>query len=853
MNSQEKQLRVRHYRRLDARSDRKELVTEVVTIGSETGLFLEKMEEKKMTRACFLTIDMRGKVQGQCKRYILDDRVFHLDNISYAIYRKGLADDNGVYTLATYEAIVNGEHTYRMMRKKKDTFVPTAPGEDESSQARPRESGPSRVEVSGGEFSRTGVLYSPPIIPFGYHKRRGEERLQYVTAIKMNTGGMMHDASTRDISVSGVLIGVKGFFDFEYGEVVEVDFTLLQDEDEAEGVELTGLKYVVNHIERKATECLLGLRIMEESHTEAFEAYILGLIERYRRKYKLDVEDEFWTAAAWIYERAYTENLIPLPFFVSQDDEGRLQTQTVIVADGNQPLQDFFKDQGGLDDYSPLGLPHRLQYLQEHGELIMALYHVDGDKGAGLYSATSNEFESTDDWYRFLRYALGRKDYRVLKMAVSSIPLKMPNAEKVEGIMESMMECCEEDAKDLLSQISLLSFSAQLIDITVQMKTLLEIRGDSTRVEDMSGIQVWTKNVRCHVVDGSVSKTLSEEDAALFPELIHFGRIYARTEHRYVAEIGVDIKVDGNKITTVTKDLSVRGLCAVLPRDVSLKADSEVSVGLPKLQKMCPNASLSDIPYRLVKVVAGRENRLMLERVRGNHLNDELDKFFIDLIDRNKKKLKVDREDINSTANIRLHESIVVDNLAGVPFFIARDDQGKAVMQWVAISDKPSSLGEFFRSEDGRYDLRWITEARVVVDLFGSVIAMRGSSSSNSQRKTHDGVEMYFYKTQGAEEGGAEIHAASALEFLEDGEKERFISKAIASGDYLFVKLMVTYTMDLDPTELSHVLDPLRTYSRHKVFKLQGQLRSLLGCGEMFDISGEILLTYGKETSGDAV
>ena len=102
---------VKHFKRSGVGSDDKELVTEIVVESSDTGRFLKRMEDSRLTRPCFQTIDMRGRVAGECRRYAFNDRVHYLDDISFQMFEQGLQDNRGVFTVGTFEAIVGGEHT----------------------------------------------------------------------------------------------------------------------------------------------------------------------------------------------------------------------------------------------------------------------------------------------------------------------------------------------------------------------------------------------------------------------------------------------------------------------------------------------------------------------------------------------------------------------------------------------------------------------------------------------------------------------------------------------------------------------------------------------------------------------
>ena len=111
---------VKHFKRSNVGSDDKELITEIVVESSDTGRFLQRMEETRLTRPCFQTIDMRGRVAGECRPYAFNDRVHYLDDISFQMFEQGLRDNKGVFTVGTFEAIVGGAHTIQAQESARE-------------------------------------------------------------------------------------------------------------------------------------------------------------------------------------------------------------------------------------------------------------------------------------------------------------------------------------------------------------------------------------------------------------------------------------------------------------------------------------------------------------------------------------------------------------------------------------------------------------------------------------------------------------------------------------------------------------------------------------------------------------
>jgi len=438
---------VKHYKSAYVGAREKKLVTEIVTEDSETGRFLKRMEEKRLQRPCFETIDMRGKVPGECKRYVLNDRVFFLDDISYGIYQKGLAENNGVFTIGTYEAIVGGKHTYRAMRE----------AEERERQARERlreaqgRGGAVGPSSQGGATGRREAAaeaprrYNPETIPFGYFLRRCEERLQYVTSVELAIDGQAYQATTRDISISGLQVAFKGMLEVPEGARIRVNFTDLQ--EHYPKVPLAEVAYELVGQGQKDTQRLLRLRLVEAERPEGFTDFVVGLVERYRRKYKLDVEDRFCSTASWLYERIYSESMVQIPLFVRQDGEG-LRADAVAATDGNRPLLNFFHTSVSSYDFSPLCLPHRLKYLAGGGEMLLALYRRRQEGVWQICSAADFELEP-QAFADFVRHALSHRESCVLRVAPCALPFREANMKKFELMSVRLAEKSAEEAERL--------------------------------------------------------------------------------------------------------------------------------------------------------------------------------------------------------------------------------------------------------------------------------------------------------------------------------------------------------------------------------------------------------------------
>lgn len=827
------EITVKHYRRAHAGARDKELIVERVTAGSETGRFLNQLEQKRIRRPCFETLDMRGKVPGECQRYLLNNRVFWLDDTSYGIYQDGIKANNGVFTVGTFEAIVNGSHTNRAIREAQNARELAA--QQQAQQAR-ASSVRSAASADGESEQRPGTavpeLYQPELIPLGYFKRRRDERLQYVTAVQMQTDGKVFNGITRDISVGGVQIVLKGMHRFVPGTEVRLGFPALQ--EQGARIDLNSLRYRIVAGEQHEAEQQLRLQLLPDGAPEGFDAYIRDLIERYRRKYKLDVEDDYWSVCSWLYERLYAESDMQLAFFVNQGADAQLGTQAVAVTDGNQPFAQFFRNDVDNYDFSALCLPGRLQHLREQGECLLFLYREKVGNEYRLHSVADFELPDRRAQQAMLRFTLAHEEHCIVKVIASEIPMQRISTTKFDMLTGRLQEKSAEEVAALRGRLDALLFTGAVIDITAQMQAAFASQVSLERgAIDIQGLHCWVGAARKQLPLYQEVERLAVMPA---PELVRFGYVERRREDRYIAETAVEIHARAGKVKGRTRDISKRGLAIRLEQPLSIAAGEEIKVALISLQAKRPSLDLSRVPYRVVKV----ENddgvtTLMLERLRDK-FEHEIDDFFVELITKNRHKLAVDVNDTRGATLSRIYEGTAAGNAGTLPFFIARREAGGGCLQAVAVPEGKCPLAGFFKDADGHHDFAWLSESRLVLALYQQIGQLAREADREEQRPPPVEIEVYAYRQNGT------LRVATELEFADEAQREMFLATALAAPEHRVIKLMATYTLELNKAELDATIETIRNQSRHRAGKLHEQLGAVIGYGELIDITAQYLL-----------
>lgn len=831
------EITVKHYRSPHAGAREKELVIERVTEGSETAQFLEKMDAQRIRRVCFETIDMRGKVPGDCQRYVLNNRTFYLDDTSHALYQQGLKAYNGAFTIGTYETIVNGEHTNRALRAAQ------AARDLEAQQKSLSDKRTSAIKSSkAGPGATSGVevipaLYQPELIPLGYFKRRREDRLQYVTAVQVQADGKLCNGTTRDISVSGLQITLKGVYRFTPDAELDVALPSLQEQEA--GVDLLHLRYSVISSEQQDAEHQLRLQLIPETAPAGFETFIGDLIERYKRKYKLDVEDDYWSVCSWLYERIYSESAMQLSFFVRQGEDQQLMTQAVAVTDGNQPFAHFFRNDVDNYDFSALCLPTRLRQLHTQGEFLLMLYREKVGNEYRLHSVADFELSSDQELLTMLRFTLAHEEHCIVKVVVSNRPLQPISTLKFDMLTGRLSDKAAEEVVSLRERIAELVFTGTGIDITAQIKSAFSsVIGLERGQIDVQGLHSWVGGSRKQL---PLYEEVERLPALMAPELIRFGYVERRREDRYLAETSVEILTSTGRSKGRTRDISKRGLAIRVEQALEIAAGDDIKVALISLQAKRPSLDLSKVPYRVINVI--REEGLttvMLERLRDKY-EHEIDDFFVELITKNRQKLAVDINDTRGATLSRVYEGTAAENAGTLPFFIARQEQGGGRLQALAIPEGQCALAAFFRDADQQYDFAWLSDPRLVVALYQQMGDMSRAAAHLNVRPSPIEIEVYAFKITDAQ-GRSKLRIATEFEFPDETQREAFIAQALAADEHRILKLTATYTLMLNKTELDAAIETIRNQSRHRASKLHDQLSAIVGHGEIIDITTQYLL-----------
>ncbi|WP_455234760.1 PilZ domain-containing protein, partial [Thiogranum longum] len=482
-------------------------------------------------------------------------------------------------------------------------------------------------------------------------------------------------------------------------------------------------------------------------------------------------------------------------------------------------------------------LPQRLQQLEQQTPFVMAMYRQRGerDQCMRIHSAADFEFSSPDAFREFVRYAVSQSDHTIVKVHVGRVPATIVSDKKVDEVSQRLQHKSEAQMAELRERLHRLRFVAYIVDVTQDFHKLPRTGASRDLDEELAA---WVGTERRRLSDGTETEKLSLVAEDLRPDLIRFGYVERRREDRYLAETRVDVQIGGKSYPGMSKDISTRGMRIQLDKRIDIRPGTSLKVGLISLQQKKSSTNLMDIPYRVINLRQEDAGTiLMLERVLGGK-REGLKEFFVELITKNQHKLGVDIGDIWGATASRIYEALLGANTPTIPFFLARNNEGGAHLQFVGKPESGSQLLDFFSTRDG-VDFRCLNEPRVVTGLYDAVQILLRQSRNSSDCPTPFELDMYAYKEYDEPTGETFIYGATELDFTSDEARETFLQKLTDYKEWRCIKIVATFTQPMDDKALEKMIDVVRAQSKHRAIKLSDLAHSVVGYGELIDVTEE--------------
>lgn len=513
-----------------------------------------KMEIRRLMAPCHQPIDLRGKVAGECRSYVLQGVAHWLDDVAINLYHQRLEIYQNNMTLGLWEELHQTPNSYRLLHKKTD-LTPSI---------------------------KTHKEVKP--VYFGDGFSRCENRIQLSTPLQaFLPNGMEVHGSTLDISKVGLRVKMPASFQYEKDDILTLYFPQLEEECSLPAL-ISGLEYrVLFQEEESSPDHFERLRLHLVTPTDVMKEVII--LKNKNNKTRLENEDKVLTLRTQSYEQLFLAQTPSLSLFFQEHE-----LKFSLLTDNNQSLWDYWHDERNLPVIHRLLTPERLaQFQQEksgHSEtLIYCFTHTHADK-TYFFSAIAQEL-TEELRHLFWHFGSKRASWRVLRLSMTKI---------TEDNLEQL-----EITPDFIEKIKSLTHIALLQDLTF------------THTNSDFRARIKPKNSG-HELNPFKHPRAQFSAAQAISSL----RLPQRKEDRYVHKIVITLAhPTKGEFTAKSIDFSPHGLHLWTTAPYTGNKSQEIGVTFNDLMRADPKAPLQDVPYHVVRIGEnGRDLKLSLIKNR---------------------------------------------------------------------------------------------------------------------------------------------------------------------------------------------------------------------------------------------
>jgi hypothetical protein len=765
--------------------------------------FLIKMELKRLAKPCLRLIDLRGLVAGDCREYTYQDKIHYLDDTAIDVFERQVRLF-GEYTMGVYEAVKNTENSYRVIYQKQ------------------RE----QAEKVGKEV-KVANPHHAPVMQFGEFAKRKEERMNFTVNVEMFTElNKSIQATTIDVSVSGLKVKVASEKLFKVGEQLTIQFRGLEGEYSID--KKAGVGYTIIDVESIPREQRIALKKNDEHASHSVKEFFEKFIHGNKRRYKVNMDNTFVAIKLKTYEQYFIPNFTSVPIYI-ETVNGVHRPKYALINDSNKdPLYYWSDEQFEL----------RIGYLVNHQRItsllaqpdpfketvIYAFNHVKDDK-VYFYSASQEELFSRPDLMKvFLGYGSRKASWRVYKLQITEMdlsqahmPLSLP-----DGVSSAVKRQNQPPAPRLLSRIKHVKHISLLTDIT-----------DEVGTQNYERIPIRRGEISELKVFGHPRNKM--------PPVVHMFRFKyhnQRKETRYQLRSKVILNFGDMTLEGSSEDISTRGLRVELGDFFHGKEKDLVKLSFPSLQNVTKKYELIDLPYR-VKGISYERNVLHLQAVVDG-TNKTAQRFFDELIRNNRSKLKAFKEEEEIPGIGDALRNLYARNVLNTAFFIRKE--GIEFLPDALVTNNINSRVNHLLSYDaepGHFNLHFLYSTYgVELDFIQYTLKKIKTNNKPVMR------EIFVAFDPSKEFIDEAIKSRFSDQFHGDKERKNFINQAMENGQFIAVKVFLARAGRPDMDRLQSEISYVGIYAIHRAKLLEEQLWGIIGVGDLVDVTDEVMIRH---------
>ncbi|MYM59604.1 PilZ domain-containing protein [Vibrio sp. OCN044] len=573
---------------------------------------LVKMELNRVMAPCSKIVDLRGRVNGECREYELDGVKHWLDDVAFNTYQKNVRRYGG-YTEGVWEALCNTHNNFRVMKK--------------------------RGQLHGDETEEKTSIFDVEAVKLGYDLKRRENRLKVSSQIEFKLGIDLVHATTIDLSPSGAKFKVPSAFDYQAGSEISVKFTELMKESELEGL-TNPIKYrIIGVDESYDNDSVKFLRLLKLDESNVIEQLIDSKLSSDSQRNRHDTQDKVIRARSRGYEHTFLKHTCNLPLFFSGSE-----LKLALMTENNQPIWHYWHDERNQQALTNLFNPKRIARILKAGEQ---------NSSHTFYTFTHGHQEKTLFFSMMLSEA--KPEVQQLFCHVGA----KKDSWKVFRI--HMFKLTEEESSELAQHSSELALDAS----TLTHCGILQELSTETCKDD------YLIAPKPKLPSSAINNFRHARNPASNPACIYYDAKSRRKEPRFQFRSPLVLTGEDKQTHSgITLDISKRGISIALTSPSTLKAGETCSVNFTELDKLDKNVTLNQVPYKVIRISPGGK-RLQLVILEDSHTMKNI-AFFGSLIEHNQDKLNSITEVLPSNELLEDLHDILLGKIVSAPIFVEK-------------------------------------------------------------------------------------------------------------------------------------------------------------------------------------
>ena len=765
--------------------------------------FLIKMELKRLAKPCLRLIDLRGQVAGDCRQYTYQDKSHYLDDTAIDVFERQVRLF-GEYTMGVYEAVKNTENSYRIIYQKQ------------------------REEAAKeGQVIKHDEPHHAPVMQFGDFAKRSEERMNFAVNIELFTElNKSIQATTIDVSVSGLKVKVANEHLFKVGERVTVQFRGLEGEYSID--RKAGVGYTITDVESTKKEQRVSLKKDDELVPDSFEEFFEKFIHGNKRRYKVNMDNTLTAIKLKTYEQYFIPNFTSVPIYIEKVNGLNIPKYALINDSNKDPLYYWSDEQFELRIGYLINHQRIERLLAKHENyremMLFAFNHVKDDK-VYFYSASEDElFERPDLMKVFLGYGARKASWRAYKLQITDMhldqahmPLSLP-----DSVSSAVKRQNHPPAPRLLSRIKNVRHIALLTDVT-----------DDVGTQNYERIPIRRGEIAKLKVFGHPRNRVPP-----IVKMFRFKYHNQRKETRYQLRTKVMLNFGDMTLEGSSEDVSTRGLRVELSDFFHGDEKDLVKLSFPTLQKVTRKYELVDLPYR-VKGISYDRNVLHLHAVT-DAANKTAQRFFDELIRNNRSKLKAYKEEEEIPGIGNALRNLYARNIINTAFFI-RKEGIEFVPDALVSANMNSRINNLlsYDAEPGNFNLHFLYSTYgVELDFIQYTLKKIKTNNKPIMR------EIFVAFDPSKENIDEVVKSRFSDQFHGDKERKNFIVQAMEAGQFIAVKVFLARAGRPDMERLQTEINYVGVYAIHRAKVLEEQLWSIIGVGDLVDVTDEVMIRH---------